>query len=300
MSNRLISFSLYGTDPKYLGAALQIVSDTKEIFPGYLPRFYVSQEIEEGLITHLKEAGSEIVRKERKDGIDGMFWRFLAASDPEAEVVLVRDVDTRLTLRDKQSNDTWLSSEKDYHIVRDAWHHRMEMMGGLWACRGEKIPHIEQLVSNWEHKSFFWDDQIFLATKVYPWIRNFSYIQSDINKFREEEVHLCPPFTDIENALVSFMGGRAYPRPSRRTIAKDSELRQKFRKRKKYRLQQPMRVRLLLIRLIWKFPASQHKIIKSIKMSIQRVLVYEEPFLSIARWVDSLLPPIKYRNSQSK
>ena len=92
MPNRLISFSLYGTDPRYLEAALQVVSDAKKIFPGYVPRFYVSQEIEEGLITNLKEAGSEIVRKERKDGIDGMFWRFLAAADPEAEVVLVRDV----------------------------------------------------------------------------------------------------------------------------------------------------------------------------------------------------------------
>ena len=80
MPNRLISFSLYGTDPKYLGAALQIVSDTKKIFPGYLPRFYVSQEIEEGLITNLKEAGSEIVRKERKDGVDGTVLAILGSS----------------------------------------------------------------------------------------------------------------------------------------------------------------------------------------------------------------------------
>ena len=280
-----------------MGATLQIVSDAKKIFPGYLPRFYVSQEIEEGLITNLKEAGSEIVRKERKDGIDGMFWRFLAAADPEVEVVIVRDVDTRLTLRDKQSNDTWLSSEKDYHIVRDAWHHRMEIIGGLWACRGEKIPHIEQLVANWKHKSFHWDDQIFLATKVYPWIRNLAYIQSDVCVFRGEEVHPCPPFTDIENAVVPCMNGHL--RLNISAIVEQNVVRQQFRKSGKYRLQQPMRVRWPLMRVLRRLP-HRPKLLRRIKATLQYVLVYEEPFLRIGRWIDLLLPPIKYRNSQSK
>ena len=43
MGKRLISFSLYGTEPRYLGSALQIVSDARGVFPGYTPRFYVSQ-----------------------------------------------------------------------------------------------------------------------------------------------------------------------------------------------------------------------------------------------------------------
>ena len=58
-----------------------------------------------------------------------LFWRFLAVADPEVEVVLVRDVDTRFGLRDKQSNDAWLASGKDYHIVRDHEFYREEMMG---------------------------------------------------------------------------------------------------------------------------------------------------------------------------
>ena len=295
MSKCLISFSLYGTDPKYLGAALQIVSDTKKIFPGYVPRFYVSQEIEEGLITNLKEAGSEIVRKERKDAFDGTFWRFLAASDPEAEVVLVRDVDTRFGLRDKQSNDAWLSSGKDYHIVRDQRYHQYEMMAGLWACRGEKIPHIEHLVSNWKHKSFFWNDQVFLALKVYPWIRNFSYIQSDICVFRNEKAHPCPPFTGVEDVFIAHMGGYVYSRSDIKLIDKYDEERQKFLKRGRRLLNHPIRVRRPLIRVLRLLP-NRYWLVRYINYN----LLYHNLCLCIGYGIDSLLPPIKYRNSQSK
>ena len=189
--------------------ALQIVDDARLRFPGYVPRFYVSQEIEEGFLLRLVEMGCEIVRKERIDGIDGMFWRFLAAADEEAEVVIIRDVDTRFTIRDKQAHDAWLASDKDFHIIRDHHFHSAEIQGGLWACRHEKIPHIAQLIDAWPRKRHFFDDQRFLSTWIYPLIRDRAYIQSDIALFYGEEVHPCPSYTDIGSAVVQCMGG--YP-----------------------------------------------------------------------------------------
>ena len=50
MSKRVISLSLYGREARYLEAAKPLVEDIAQFFPGYVPRFYVSQEIEEGLI----------------------------------------------------------------------------------------------------------------------------------------------------------------------------------------------------------------------------------------------------------
>ena len=74
MSKHVISMSLYGRSPRYLDAAIPLVEDIHRFFPGYVPRFYVSQEVEEGFLLRLVEMGCEIVRKERKDDIDGMFW----------------------------------------------------------------------------------------------------------------------------------------------------------------------------------------------------------------------------------
>ena len=135
---------------------------------------------------------------------------------------------------------------------------------------------------------------IFLALKVYPWIRNFSYIQSDINVFKDEEVYPCPPF-DTKNEVISSMGGRAYPRPNTRNIARDNEVRQQFRKRRKYRLQQPMRTRWRLRQVLRRLPHRPGAL-----RSIKRALECEEPFLRIGRWIDSLLPPTEYRATQKK
>ena len=248
MSKRLISFSLYGTDARYLDAVKPVVEDVHTFFPGYTPRIYVSQEIEEGLIHQLKDMGAEIIHKERKYHADGMFWRFLAVGDPEAEIVLVRDVDSRMGLRDQQANDAWLASGKDFHIIRDHEYHRKEIMGGLWACRGEKILHIEQLIANWKYKTFYGNDQIFLAVKVYPWIRNHAYIQSDINIFRGEEVHPCPPFI-IENEIILCLGGHP-SMTSAREIAEHDAVRQRFRRSGKHYVQPFMYVRWMIGRLL--------------------------------------------------
>ena len=206
MSKRVISLSLYGREARYLEAVKPLVEDIAQFFPGYVPRFYVSQEIEEGLISQLRERGCEIIHKERKGGVDGTFWRFLAAADKEAERVLVRDVDTRMGLRDQQANEAWLRSAKDFHIIRDLPCHVKEIMGGLWSCRGEKIPQMAQWVDKWPFKRHYSDDELFLSIKVYPWVIDRAYIQSDTNVFRNEEVHPCPPFVD-EHPTVDSMGG---------------------------------------------------------------------------------------------
>ena len=231
-----------------------------------------------------------IIRKERKDGIDGMFWRFLATAEPEIEVVLVRDVDTRFGLRDKQANDMWLASRRDYHIVRDIGSHRDEIMGGLWSCRGEKIPHMEQLIANWKKKSFRGYDQAFLAFRVYPWIRDLAYIQSDINVFRGEDVHPCPEYTDVEDTALVCMGSQPGPY-SIESIDSHNASRQKYRRTGKHVVQIPIRIRWSLMRL-----PHRPRLIRCIK----ETLVYEKPFRSIGNWLDILLLPVKYRSAQEK
>ena len=228
MPKRVISLSLFGREARYLEAAKPLVEDIAQFFPGYVPRFYVSQEIEEGLISQLRERGCEIIHKERKGGVDGTFWRFLAAADKEAERVLVRDVDTRMGLRDQQANEAWLRSAKDFHIIRDHSHHRKEMLAGLWSCRGEKIPQMAQWVDKWPFRYHRESDQCFLAIKVYPWVIDRAYIQSDTNVFRNEELHPCPSFVD-EHPTVDCMGGYTFGSEAKEKIKEEMPRRGKHK-----------------------------------------------------------------------
>ena len=187
--------------------------------------------------------GAEIIHKERKYHADGMLWRFLTAGDPEAEIVLVRDVDTRFGLRDKQANDAWLASGKDFHIIRDHKDHEREIMGGLWACRGETIPDMEQLIANWKQKFVPDDDQDFLVVKIYTRIRARAYIQTDINVFRGEEVHPCPPFVAEPGRAICMGGGIHF---SAEEIAEHDAIRQAFRRSGRYRMPYCTRVRSMV------------------------------------------------------
>ena len=73
---RIISFSLYGRDPKYRNGALENVRLARQYYPGWMCRFYVSQEVPAQLIRALADAGAEVRRRRRTGCFDGTFWRF--------------------------------------------------------------------------------------------------------------------------------------------------------------------------------------------------------------------------------
>ena len=104
-------------------------------------------------------------------GWDGLFWRFYAAAD--ADVMICRDTDSRLGLREKFAVYEWLvSSDKNFHIMRDSVSHGVPICGGMWGVRNGLLSNIKTLVEDHqrtaEGKFFFDDDQHFLAEIVYP------------------------------------------------------------------------------------------------------------------------------------
>ena len=50
-------------------------------------------------------------------------WRFETIDDPDVEINMSRDTDTRILLREKLAVDEWLASGKTFHIMRDHPHH---------------------------------------------------------------------------------------------------------------------------------------------------------------------------------
>ena len=99
MVKRVVSYSLYGTNPLYIQGAIRNVRLVPKIYPGWTPRVYVSQEIDTRAIDELLAAGAQVIRKHRSGLIDGMFWRFLPVGDPTLDAVIIRDTDSRPTLR---------------------------------------------------------------------------------------------------------------------------------------------------------------------------------------------------------
>lgn len=58
---RVISFGLYGGNPKYLVGAQKNVVLAKKYFPGWVCRYYVTSDVAGEVVEYLKEQGAEIV-----------------------------------------------------------------------------------------------------------------------------------------------------------------------------------------------------------------------------------------------
>ncbi|MCA9190946.1 MAG: hypothetical protein KDB03_04275 [Planctomycetales bacterium] len=193
---RLISFSLYGTSDVYLQGALRNVRLAASVYPQWKVRIYVSEEIDSSLLAKMESAGAEIIRQQRTSVIDGMFWRFYPAADPQIDAVIIRDADSRLTLRERLAVDQWLESDRPLHIMRDHPLHQVPMMGGLWGCRKGFLSQLPLQVSSWKlwHKKG--QDQDFLRDNVYRQYRHQCFVHSDFYGYPGEQVHPFPGVRD--------------------------------------------------------------------------------------------------------
>jgi len=164
---KIISFSLWGDNPKYTIGAIENAKLVNEIYKGWIGRFYCGKSVPENIINSLKNTpNTEVIIMDEDGDWTGMFWRFLACKD--GDVMISRDTDSRLSLREKLAVDEWLKSDKDFHIMRDHPYHAMEILGGMWGCRNGILNDIESEIIKYNKGNFWQVDQNFLKEKIYP------------------------------------------------------------------------------------------------------------------------------------
>jgi len=198
---KIISFSLWGDNPKYLiGAGLNIYLQ-KQLYPSWICRFYVHDSVPESNVKQLKTLGAEVVYKTGDLGENmnrpGMFWRFEVIKDPEVERFIIRDADSRLGQRGKNAVLDWIHSGKNFHIIRDHMFHTTRIMGGTWGATqkiAEKIDYDKLLekFNKIEQKSIYGTDQDFLAQFIYPIIKDDCLIHDPFHFYKEETVRFIP------------------------------------------------------------------------------------------------------------
>lgn len=122
----IVSFTLFGTDPKYYIGALRNWTEIKKWLPEWdMWVFFHPQMVLMDKISKLKDMGVVVkdVTSYDFENVDSFpyFWRFLAFF--EDTPVIVRDLDSRISQRESDYIKNWLKSEKDYFVIRDhPWH----------------------------------------------------------------------------------------------------------------------------------------------------------------------------------
>jgi hypothetical protein len=169
--------------PKYNVGAIMNMKLAPQIYPGWKVRFYCDAEAT--AVDELASMGAEIVsflRPTRLPAALCMSWRYLAASDPDVDVVLFRDADSRLGHREKAAVDAWIASNKKCHVMHDHPEHvGFPIQGGMWGIRGGVLPDMEKWVAEREawgppatdtHVLYSFDDLHFLKEHVWPLVKS--------------------------------------------------------------------------------------------------------------------------------
>jgi len=177
---KVISYSLWGTNSKYTVGAIWNAETAKEFYPDWVCRFHVGRDVPH-LIKEKLSSYENVEIIERTDPCDwtGMFWRFEDASDPNIDVMISRDTDSRLDMREKFAVNEWITSDKGFHIMRDHPYHATEILGGMWGAKKGVIPNMKEMIQEYVKGDFWQVDQNFLKEKIYPSIKNNACVHDE-------------------------------------------------------------------------------------------------------------------------
>ena len=180
MGKKVISFSLWGSDTRYTYGALHNAHLARKVYPGWVCRFYVGKSTPKDIVKELKTIkGTEVVKMKEEGDWTAMFWRFRALADPDVDIMLSRDADSRLWLREKEAVDEWIESDKSFHIMRDHKYHNVEIPGGMWGAKTGAVPEIDKLIDQYQKGDYWQTDQEFLSAEIYPRIMDDCFIHDE-------------------------------------------------------------------------------------------------------------------------
>lgn len=165
---RLITFSLWGGETRYLEGAVENARLAAQIYPGWIARYYCAPDVTGPVRAALREAGAELVDMETPTSPwYGLCWRFLAIDDPTIERMISRDTDSRLNPREAACVRRWEETGRAFHVMRDHPFHDVPIPGGMFGCRGGAID-MRTLLACWQRFDRKGCDQDFLGLLVWP------------------------------------------------------------------------------------------------------------------------------------
>jgi len=220
--SRVVSFSLYGSNPAYTVNAVINCLLAPEVYPGWTCRFYHDDTVPEGVLGLLATfEHAELVPMPAGRGGSGRLWRFLAAADPTVEAMVCRDADSWLSPREAACVDEWLASGRPFHIIRDHCLHSAPIMAGMWGARGGVLGAIGTWIEDFlrtDDPGQAGADQRFLAVRVRPHVAGQALIHQGTQVPSPDGVvddladrtEPIPPYDDVDEPVPGLSFREAF------------------------------------------------------------------------------------------
>jgi hypothetical protein len=216
------SFCLYGPEnSRYYPGLLENIYLAGMYFPDWKVYIYYAPDVDESMIHKLQACSSVVLRPTGVTGAANMIHRFYAIDEPDVNIMMVRDADSRIHWKDRWAIREFVKDPRFIaHTIRDNVQHTAYMMGGLWGMRKCGI-NMHELYSKFEDSKGYRlaHDQNFLADMVYPLVKERLLVHYSNKRLMEGEYGVEFPFEwindiycgRIETAFID----RPQPKPRR-------------------------------------------------------------------------------------
>ena len=187
----VISFSVWGSGTSYSYGVLDNCVQIKKQMPTFKAWVYYNNTISKEVKKCLEKLDNvRLIKMPDKNDKKNTMWRFLPAFDPKVNILLVRDADSRIEIREIAAIIEWLQSDKDFHIMRDHPMHRRKVLAGMWGCRNQILVPFKKEYEDYLKKPFTlgnWIvDELFLQNHIYPHIVGKAFIHAKHNKYERQ------------------------------------------------------------------------------------------------------------------
>jgi hypothetical protein len=221
---KVIAFSLWGDIPIYNVGAIENAKTFHHFYPDFECWFYIHDtSVPKSTIQSLEKINNVkiIIKSGDLKKCNPMMWRFEPIDNPDVELFISRDTDSRITEREKLAVDEWLKSDKLFHIMRDHPWHTVPILGGMFGTR--KIPSIhcwKEKISNFKQTKDKGYDQDFLENYIYPIIKNDAIIHASFYKLEKFHKPFPSPYDDECSFVGEYIEANGKPNKKHRQMIK--------------------------------------------------------------------------------
>jgi len=172
------SFCLYGpyNDRYYVGMEQNVLLALK-YFPTWKVYVYLAPDVEPTMVQWLRGYHNVVLRETGVLGAPNMIHRFYAIDEPDVDLMMVRDADSRIHWKDRWAIQAFVASPQYVaHTIRDNIVHTAHMMGGLWGLRKSAGINLHEAYASYKEDASLGHrlahDQNFLSDVIYPRVKS--------------------------------------------------------------------------------------------------------------------------------
>jgi hypothetical protein len=187
---KVLSFSLYGENPIYTLGCIRNAELHKTYFNDWEMWVYYNDTVPIDIINKLSELNVKLINTNEDRQLINSMWRFLPICDENVEYFICRDCDSRISERDVVAVDEWISSGKDFHILREhPIGHGWPMNAGMWGGKGDSIKDFKNIMESYITSNYRPHDrsmdQYFLRDVVYNYAVRSVFVHDEYFNFEK-------------------------------------------------------------------------------------------------------------------